>query len=531
MSLKSIINNFITSGIKSPDFEIISKSKALNIFLCILILVSPCLGFFYFSIRADLLFYTVIGAGILGVSALILLRLTKNLIVAGNYAFFILWATFVIIRWNTGAMSEGGLILLSWIWNAALILMAIFITGYQWGTIWGTLIFVETGVAVYLFRTGYEFPNLIPSDISSIYSLGAYLSGLLVILLIAFMYEKEKNDALDREQLGLRTVAESKKYIDTLVERSPLPTFVINLEHRVIQWNRACQKMTGIPTEEIIGKKVPSSLHVDNRRSLADMMIEDPNSIIDKFPSSIVSKTDSGFFEVGVSFPHIKEGVQAKVAVAPILDVNGVIKGAIEIIQDATNVEGGNYSAYDNPEQAIGLALNPVFKINAKGKVSFWNKACEENFGYHSSEIIGNSPLTFVSKSTRKPFKEIIVRAFKGESFNGREWKYYSADGGPLHVLARVYAIKSIDGKTKECVVENTDITDFALRMKELEREAIEAKEKFKKMNDEYVLLRKNIATYIRKKGPKTFDAEPDTSEKKEDLKALKKDKGDRTWE
>ena len=325
MSFKSIINNFITSGIKSPDVEIITKSKALNIFLCILILLSPCLGYFYFSIGADLLFYTIIGAGILGISALILLRLTKNLIVAGNYAFCILWAAFLIIRWNTGAMSEGGLILLSWIWNAALILMAIFITGYQWGTIWGTLIFVETGVAVYLFRTGYEFPNFIPSDISPIYSLGAYLSGLLVILFIAFMYEKEKNDALDREQLRSRTLVESKKYIDTLVDKSPLPTFVVDLEHRVVQWNHACQQMTGIPTEEIIGKKVPVSLYVDNQRSLADIMIEDPDFIINKFSNSIVSKSDSGFFEVGVPFPDIKEGMQANVAVAPILDLNGVI--------------------------------------------------------------------------------------------------------------------------------------------------------------------------------------------------------------
>jgi len=323
------------------------------------------------------------------------------------------------------------------------------------------------------------------------------------------MYEKEKNDALDREQLRSRTLVESKKYIDTLVEKSPLPTFVVDMEHRVIQWNRACQKMTGISTEEIIGKKVPVSLYVDNQRSLADIMIEDPDSIIDKFSSSIVSKTDSGFFEVGVPFPDIKDGMHANVAVAPILDINGVIKGAIEIIQDVTNVEGGNYSAYDDYGQAVGLQSNPVFKINAKGKVSFWNKACEENFGYHSSEIIGNSPLTFVSKSTRKPFKETIVRVFKGESFNGKEWKYYSADGEPLHVLAKVYSIKSIDGKTKECVVENTDITDFALRMKELEQETIEAKEKLKKMNDEYVLLRKNIATYIRKKDPEKSDEEP----------------------
>ena len=74
-----------------------------------------------------------------------------------------------------------------------------------------------------------------------------------------------------------------------------------------------------------------------------------------------------------------------------------------------------------------------------------------------------------------------------------------------------------IDGKSKECVSEYTDITDFALRIKELVQETIEAKDKLKKMNDEYILLRKNIATYIRKKAPEGFDAEPDASENNED--------------
>jgi len=505
MNLKSLFNNFITSGIKSPDLKTINKVKGLNVFLLILIILTPLLGVFYFFIGADLLFYTIVGAGILGVSALIFLRLTKNLIVTGNYSFLILWASFLVIRWNTGAMSAGGLMLLSWIWNAALILMAIFITGYLWGTIWGTVIFVETGVAMYLFRSGYKFPNLIPADISTIYSLGAYLSGLLIILLIAFMYEKEKTNVLEIEQARSKTIVESKKYIDTLIERSPLPTFVVDAKHRVIQWNRACQQMTGVPVEKIIGKRAPAVLCVDNQRSLADIMIDGPDTIIDKFSGSIVSKTDSGFLELEVPFPDIKGGIQAIVAVSPILDIDGLIKGAIEIIQYVTNLEGGTYSVYDNHDQAVGLPSNPIFKIDSKGKISFWNKACEKIFGYRSSKIIGSSPLTFVSNSAKQSFKETIVKVFRGESANGEEWKYYSAQGQAVHVLASVYPLQTIHGKSKECVVINTDITNLALRIKELKQEAIEAKEKLKSINDEYTLLRKNIATYIRRKDTEKF--------------------------
>ena len=500
MNLETIFDNFITGGIKSPDLEIVKKFKTLNTFLLILILLSPCLGLFFFFIGADLLFYTTIIAGLLGVSAIIILRKTKNLIVAGNYAFFVLWASFLIIRWNTGAMTEGGIILLSWIWNAALILMAVFITGYLWGTIWATLIFVETGVAVYLFRSGYKFTNLIPSDITPVYSLGTYLSGLLLILFIAFLYEKEKTDVADREQLKSRALVESKKYIDTIIERSPLPTFVINRGHRVIQWNRACQQMTSVPEEEIIGKEVPTSLHVDKQWSLADIIIEDPDSIVEKFSDSILSKTDSGFFELGLPLPAIKKGIQAIITVAPIFGINGSITGAIETIQDVSNLQGEIYKPYDNHERTVESQSNPIFKIDSKGKISFWNKACEENFGYPSSKMIGGNPLTFVSKSTRRPFRETIVRVFKGESFNEKEWKYYSAQGEPVHVLARVYPLQTIDGESQECVVVNTDITDLTLRMKKLERNAIETKEKLKSVTDEYALLRKNIATYIRKK-------------------------------
>lgn len=501
MNFKSLFDNFISSGIKPPYPETISKFRVLNVFLLILILSTPLLGLFYFFIGADLLFYTTFSVSLLGILAIVFLRMTKNLIVAGNFAFFVLWASFLIIRWNTGAMSEGGIILLSWIWNAAFILMAIFITGYLWGTIWGSLIFLETGAAVYLFRGGYQFPNLIPADISPVYSLGAYMAGLLVILLIAFLYEKEKAIAVEKEQVKSRGLVESKKYIDTVLERFPFPTFVIDGEHRVIQWNRACQRMTGIPAKEVIGKKVPPSLCVDNKWSLADIVIEDPYSITKRFSESIISKTDSGYYEVGIPLPAIKDGIKAVVTVAPILDINGSIKGAIETIQDVTNPQVETYKGYDNHDRDIELEVSPIFKVDSKGKISFWNKACEETFGYPSSKIIGASPFRFVSKSTKQPFKETILKVFKGESFNGREWKYYSAVGEPVHVLARAYPLQSADGKSKECVIVNTDITDLTLRMKKLERDSVETKEKLKSMADEYALLRKNLATYIRKKG------------------------------
>lgn len=500
MNIESLFRNFITSGTTSSHPETISKYRMLNEFLLIIVVATPILGLFFYSIGAALLFYVALCAGLSGILSIILLRSTKNLILAGNFAFFAVWASLLVIRWNTGAMSEGGIVLLSWIWNAALLLIAIFVTGYLWGTIWSSVIFLETGVAVYLFRRGYEFPNLIPADISPIYSLGAYLAGLLIILLIAFLYEREKASAVEKEQVKTRGLVESKRYIDTILERFPFPTFVVDGEHRVIQWNRACQRMTGVSAEKVIGKKVPRTLCVDNQWSLADIIIEDSDSITQRFSESIISRTDSGFFELGLPLPSIRDGIEAIITVAPIYDVNGSVRGAIETIQDVSNRQGETHRGYEKHEGNLEPELYPIYKVDPKGKISFWNKACEDTFGYPSSKMIGESPFRFVSKSTREPFKEAILRVFKGESFSGKEWKYYSSSGEPVNVLASAYPLQSADGKSKECVVMNTDITNLAERMKQLERDSLETKERLKSMADEYALLRKNLATYIRKK-------------------------------
>ena len=524
MNLKPLLRNFITSGIEFADLETIKKIRILNLFLLIFIITTSLLGLLYFFIKADFLFYATIIAALLGVSDILVLRWSKNVYVSGNYAFFILWATLLIIKWNTGGMNVGSLMLLSWIWNAVLILMAIFITGYLGGTIWTTVIFIETAAAIHLFRTGYQFPNLIPSSISPAYSLGTYLLGLLVILIIAFLYEKEKDDVADRVGDKSRALAESKQYIDTIIGASLLPTFVIDTAHRVIQWNRALQEMTGIPEEAMVGKKVHNALCTDDQLSLADIIIEKPDSIEKKFSGSIVSKTDSGAFQVTMYFPAIQEGIQAIVTVAPIVGINGSTKGAIETIQNVANLPGEKHPLGDNLKQAVERSPHPIFAIDSTGRIDFWNKACEKYFGYSFSQMAGKSPLTLVAKSVRKSFRETVVKVFRGGTCKGEEWKYYSAQGEPRYALASAYAIQAGDGKSKQCVVVNTDIADLKSRMNKLERDETEANERLKSLTDEYALLRKNLATYIRGKGGGGFHAEPDISKLKAEMKSLKEE-------
>jgi len=38
-----------------------------------------------------------------------------------------------------------------------------------------------------------------------------------------------------------------------IIEGSPIPTFVIDRQHKVIFWNKACEELTDFPAREMIG--------------------------------------------------------------------------------------------------------------------------------------------------------------------------------------------------------------------------------------------------------------------------------------
>ena len=75
--------------------------------------------------------------------------------------------------------------------------------------------------------------------------------------------------------------------MDEVFDRYPLPTFILDRSHRVIQWNRACQELSGISTEEILGKEVWEGFTIGDQGSIADMVIEDIDSVKDNFGESV----------------------------------------------------------------------------------------------------------------------------------------------------------------------------------------------------------------------------------------------------
>jgi PAS domain S-box-containing protein len=138
--------------------------------------------------------------------------------------------------------------------------------------------------------------------------------------------------------------------------------------------------------------------------------------------------------------------------------------------------------------------------VNGQGKIVSWNQACEEHFGYSSAHMIGQDVVNLISMRYRALFEETIRKALGGEASGQKTLRYRQREGKPLYMIARVYPVEAQNGQGMECAVVNTNVTELALRVRQAEIEAAEAKERLKSVREEHDLLKRNIAAFIRGK-------------------------------
>jgi PAS domain S-box-containing protein len=500
MNLDALFNDFLTSGTRLADPETLRKLKVSNAFQLVFVMCASFLGFLYFYLGALPLFYAAIGAAFLMITSLLLLRRTKNLALGSHYALLISWAWLLHLSWHTGAVSREGILEPTFFLNAALVLLSIFLLGYSGGAVWATVVFLEAGLIIYLHRMDYSFPALIPQDVAPIYSLGAYMVALLCILLTAFLFEKEKEDALARDREKSGALRESGRTIDNILRSFPLPTFILDRNHRVIHWNGACADLAGISESEILGKRVWDGFFVDERGSVADILIEDPHALASDCGDAGARANEDAGLSLDLSLPGLNGGAAVRVTASPILDQKGLVRGAVQTIQVAGPPGAEEPSRGGGPAGPIQSSFAfPVFHVDPQANVTYWNEVCEREYRVSAAEMVGKSIFSLVAKNYKPAFEEMIAAVFRGDSVSGKAFKYYTRDGKPVYVLS--YARLGGEGKNgKECVVTNADVTELRLKMKRVELYASETKEKLKSLSEEHELLKRNIASFIRKK-------------------------------
>ncbi len=144
----------------------------------------------------------------------------------------------------------------------------------------------------------------------------------------------------EREEWQGRLLRE-KMTIEGIVEGSPVPMFVIDKNHRVILWNKACTDLTGSSAQEMIGTdNYHKPFYETKRPFLADFIIDgDTEGFEDYYGEGKVhrSETIEGAYEAVKHFTKFKgKDRHLHFLAAPIFDEKGEVVAAIETFLDVS---------------------------------------------------------------------------------------------------------------------------------------------------------------------------------------------------
>ena len=208
-----------------------------------------------------------------------------------------------------------------------------------------------------------------------------------------------------------KDLAANEWALSQIIHGSTIPTFVIDKEHMVTHWNRACEMLTGFSAKEIVGTNNQwKPFRLEKRPTMADLILDGVTEE-DLWRQYTTRWTNSdlieGAYEAEEFFPQLgRDGKWVFFTAAPIKAPDGSTAGAIETLWDKTKeklveqererqnkklaqkVRELTASEKAMSQIILGSTI-PTFVIDKDHTVTHWNRAMEKLTGYSTLDIVG----------------------------------------------------------------------------------------------------------------------------------------------
>ena len=219
-------------------------------------------------------------------------------------------------------------------------------------------------------------------------------------------------------------ILKEKKTTEGILEGMPIPCFVIDRDHRISYWNRACEELTGYSRHEMVGTYrywLPFYSH--ERPSMASLVVEQNLKGLEKYFGDKNLKQSPnlpGAYEAYEYFPNFrgKERYFYHTA-SPIYDDEGRIQGAVQAILDMTIRQQLAAELKDSEEKfrrLVETSLDGIV-LHSALKLLYVNRAALEMFGYQEpGEMLGRRLLRFIDLPYQQAVTRRLSQILKGDS-------------------------------------------------------------------------------------------------------------------
>ena len=234
---------------------------------------------------------------------------------------------------------------------------------------------------------------------------------------------------------------QARRGLSELVDFLPDATFVVGRDRRVLAWNEACEMLTGVGRESLLGEgdhayAVP--FFGDRRRLLVDLLELPLPSLVPHY-SYVRRKGDVLFGEAYLQRLRGGRGAYIWAEASPLCDPQGRNCAAVEIMRDVTeqmHLERALVQSERKHRALFEFAGDSILLVRGDRFVDC-NARSLELFGCTREQMIGSAPYLFSpprqpdgSLSADRAREKIELAIAQGpQSF---EWVHCRADGTPF---------------------------------------------------------------------------------------------------
>lgn len=262
-------------------------------------------------------------------------------------------------------------------------------------------------------------------------------------------------DMTDRRQLESDLMRE-KAISDTIIESAPGAFFMIDEDARLIRWNKALSKETGLPEDQLRGSSILSAIHEPDRQIATA-----------KFLAAFA--TGYSHMEVRVLTPD--QGLRRFLKTARRLVVDGVpyVAGFCLDVTDRKQTEDTLAREKAFSDALVESVPGAFFVVDTEGDYFRWNSYLKRLTGLSDRELHGSSALLTIHPDDLRLAAATMKEAFD-TGYAQAELRVVTQDRGVRLYFMTLRRFQATD--TNYLVGVGIDTTEWLTRMKELEHQA-----------------------------------------------------------
>lgn len=277
-----------------------------------------------------------------------------------------------------------------------------------------------------------------------------------------------------------------------LLQHMPVSAFVLNAKHQVMIWNRACEQLTGLKAEDMLGSDQHwRGFYTEKRPCLADLLLDSTlGSVSDLYEqaSLFTSSSDICHTENWCLMPDGRR-LYLVIDAGIISNEDGEVVAIVETQRDRTEQRLMMQALSDSEQRISSIldsAMDAIVTIDQQHNITLFNAAAARIFRCAADFAIGQPIERFVAPQCGKLFEQFLdfdntakKQAWAPEGLSARR-----ADGEEFPVEATFSPLEAGGQKLYTLILR--DVNDRRLSEEKLERLQQEKGYLQKVLNDDH---------------------------------------------